>query len=86
MKWTEKYKCGFSNGLNFESVEFLLDVENSNETKLFFKAYDANLYPLPDASTWSKKWLKKQVKFLNTVVSKDFIGEVWLDDVLVRSV
>ncbi len=59
--------------------------EESNETKLMFKAYDANLWPLSDASTWNKKWRKKQIKFLDKAVSKDFIGEIWLDDVLVRS-
>ncbi len=84
MKWTEKYKGGFSNGLGYETVEFLLDEKDSNETKLMFQAYDANLCPLPDASTWTKKWLKKQTKFLSNAVSKEFIGELWLDDVLVR--
>jgi len=76
MKWTEKYKCGFSNGLGYATVEFLFDEKESDELKL----------ALPDASTWNKKWLKKQTDFLNSAISKDFIGEVWLDDVLVRSV
>lgn len=85
MKWTEKYKCGFSNGLGYETVEFLFDEKESDELKLAFQAYDANLCPLPDASTWNKKWLKKQSDFLDSAISKDFIGEVWLDDVLIRS-
>ena len=49
-----------------------------------FQAYDANLCPLPDASQWNVDWLNKQVQFLNQVISKDFHGEVWLDDVMVR--
>ena len=49
-----------------------------------FQAYDANLCPLPEASRWNKDWLNRQAQFLNQVISKDFHGEVWLDDVMVR--
>lgn len=84
LKWIEKYRGGFSNGSGFETVEFLLSKKLSSEKKLAFQAYDANLCPLPDASQWNIDWLNKQVQFLNQVISKDFHGEVWLDDVMVR--
>ena len=84
-----KYKAGFTvYGENpIETEEWLYD-ENSSKNKLRFLGYDANLCPLPNLSTrpkndYNKKWSEKLNK-IALEYTKDFQGEVWLDDVLIK--
>ena len=67
-----------------ETVEWYLDEGSSNGDKTVYFAYDANLYPLPYFSTWSNEEYKQKHIELALKRCKDFIGEVWLDDVKVR--
>ena len=49
-----------------------------------FMSYDANLYPVPNFSTWKEgKWKQKQID-VALRRARDFKGEVWLDDVKIR--
>lgn len=80
------YSTGFDvNGkYDIETVEWIFDENESNESKLQFLAYDANLWPLPHFSTWrNEDWKRKQMSKAYEF-TKDFTGEVWLDDVLVK--
>ena len=82
----ELYKGGFCvTGENpYETEEWLFRKELSNETKLVFQGYDANLCPLPNFSErimndWNKKVIAKAMR-----VTKDFKGDVWLDDCQIK--
>ena len=85
----EKYKSvftvDFTDGkCNMWDMEWLFDEENTTESKLVFMGYDANLYPAPNFSTWSESdWKQKQID-IALKRAKDFVGEVWLDDVKIR--
>lgn len=84
----EKYKGGFivkaKNRIN--DTEWIFDKENSNENRLIFLAYDANLLTLPPLSTWQNKGFKQKQINKALEVTKDFKGEVWLDDVKIKEV
>ena len=63
---------------------WILSRDSMSDNFLQFFAYDANLYPTPDFSTWKdnkfkQKQIKKALEF-----TKDFYGEVWLDDVKIK--
>lgn len=82
----KQYESGFVvNGKHpIETVEWLFNRKDSTETKLVFLAYDANLYLLPDFSTWcNEKWKQKQISN-GLKRTHDFDGEVWLDDVRIK--
>lgn len=80
------YKGGFTvNGKHpIETDEWLLSEEDSTENKLVFLGYDANLCPTPDFSKWPKTDWKEKVIHRCLEFTKDFRGEVWLDDVRVK--
>lgn len=69
---------------DWADVNWLYNEKASNEKELLFQAYDANLWPLPNFSTWKdKNWKQKQIeKALK--FTKDFTGEVWLDDTKIK--
>ena len=85
----DKYKSGFTvevidGECSVWDMEWLFDEENTTENKLVFIGYDANLYPAPNFSTWEKgKWKQKQIDAALRR-SRDFEGEVWLDDVRIK--
>ena len=86
----KKYESGFTvvkandGKCSMCDTEWLLDEENTTESKLVFMGYDANLYPTPNFSTWKKgEWKQKQIDAALRR-SRDFEGEVWLDDVKIR--
>lgn len=84
-----KYKSGFiveykEGKCGFFDTEWLYDEENTTATKLVFMSYDANLYPLPNFSTWQEDaWKQKQID-VGLRRTRDFTGEVWLDDVRIK--
>ena len=87
----DKYKRGFKvlpSGVNsiFEE-EWLFREDLSNENKLQFLGYDANLFPLPewDTPNLSKMWDRLRIKVAQRF-TKDFSGEVWLDNVRVDNI
>ena len=88
----DKYKRGFTvtGKHRIETTDFylttfwILSRDSMSDNFLQFFAYDANLYPTPDFSTWKdnkfkQKQIKKALEF-----TKDFYGEVWLDDVKIK--
>ena len=85
----KKYESGFTVEANdgkcsMWDMEWLLDKENTTESKLVFMGYDANLYPAPNFSTWTESdWKQKQID-IALRRARDFEGEVWLDDVKIR--
>jgi len=82
----QKYSGGFEvNGkTDWDTVNWILSKTESNESKLLFQAYDANLWPLPDFSAWKdEEWKKKQI-VRGLSFADGFLGEVWLDDVMLN--
>lgn len=80
------YEGGFSvTGKSYyETEEWLLSKKDSNEKKLVFHGYDANLYAIPNFSSrkmndWNKKVIAKAMR-----VTRSFKGEVWLDDCQIK--
>ena len=74
----EKYKGGLSLFKGFKTVELLLDESNTNENELYFLGYDADMYPLPDFSTFPLNYqsvIKLAVKSRLT----DWKGSVYID-------
>lgn len=81
-----KYKAGFEvyGKHDIETVEWLFGEKESSDTKLVFLAYDANLCPLPEFSKWNEtEWKQKQIDTA-LKVTKDFDGDVWLDDIMIN--
>lgn len=80
-----KYKAGDEIGEGYETEEWLLDDRpgTTGDNKIVLLAYDANMFPLPNFSTWQKKHRQKVTAyFLNKFSSESF--EVWLDDVRIK--
>lgn len=86
----DKYKSGFEvcdEKCYACDVEWLFDDISSTPEKLCFQAYDANLWPMKDFSTWSgKAWVKRKHIKAALERTKGFDGEVWLDDVKIKEV
>lgn len=67
--------------------EWLFNEELSNENKLQFLGYDANLFSMPDwneldlDNAWHRLRIKKAQQF-----TKDFKGEVWLDKIRIDNI
>ena len=81
-----KYQGGFTvqGPCDWTEVEWIYSNKHSTDSKLVFQAYDANLWPLPNFSTWLiDDWKQKQINKA-LLVTKDFAGEVWLDDTKVK--
>ena len=86
-----KYKTGFSitGEHSIFNEEWLLSEKYSNNNKLVFLGYDANLMPLPllgeaNHKNFTADWLVElKEKALN--FTKDFKGEVWLDNVKIKA-
>lgn len=86
----KKYKRGFTvNGEHpIETEDWIFSPEDSNPNKLVFLGFDANLYPMPNLSKrpdneYNREWFKK-LKKTALEFTKDFKGEVWLDDVKIK--
>ncbi len=83
----QKYAGGFDvrGKTDYETVEWIFSKPDSNEHKLLFHAYDANLWPLPDFSKWKdEEWKMKQIRKARDF-TQGFTGEVWLDDVQIKT-
>lgn len=83
----EKYKAGFEVNHPKESMcdeEWLFEKDHSSDEKLVFFGYDANLFPMPNFSTWPETDWKNKVIRVALKRTKDFKGEVWLDDVKIK--
>jgi hypothetical protein len=82
----QKYKAGFEVDSPHPMCdeEWLFSGEYSTDEKLVFQGYDANLFPLPDFSTWPETEWKQKVIQTGLQRTKDFIGEVWLDSVQIK--
>lgn len=85
------YKAGFTvNGKEpYETEEWIYSEEYSNDNKIVFLGYDANLMAMPNLSErfindYNKKWFEKQ-KRKALMFTKDFKGEVWLDDIKIKA-
>lgn len=86
MKLCDKYKNGFI--VNFEDPIFtenwLFSKELSSKDKLVFLGYDANLFPLPDFIGRPKNKYTDKVIEIALELTKEFNGEVWLEDVQIK--
>lgn len=82
---TEQYKAGFTKfGAHLiETIDWLYDERYSTDTSLRLLAYDANLYPCPNFSTWTEEYKQEHVDFILDRC-KDWHGEIWLDDVKIK--
>lgn len=82
----DKYEKGFTvNGSEpFMTEEWLFQKDHSNDTKLVFYGYDANMFPQNHFSKWPETEWKEKVKNIALDFTKDFKGEVWLDDVCIK--
>ena len=82
----DKYRGGFiiKGSHPILDQEWLYQEELSNANKLVFYGYDANLCPLRNFSKRPNGNAKQ--KIINTTLdfTKEFSGEVWLDDVCVK--
>lgn len=87
----DKYKAGFDVELGHRILTeiWCFEEKQSNENKLVFYGYDANLFPLPNLSERNDKsnhiWVKK-AKEKALELTKGFNGEVWLDDVKIKRI
>lgn len=86
----KKYKKGFtvSGKHPIETEDWLFSKVESNPNKLVFLGFDANLSPMPNLSErpdneYNRVWFKK-LKRVALEFTKDFKGEVWLDDVKIK--
>ena len=86
----KKYKGGFTITGNhpIETEDWLFQKDKSDQNKLVFYGYDANLFPMPNLSerpdnAYNRKWFEK-LKNTALEFTKDFKGEVWLDDVKIK--
>ena len=81
----EKYKAGFTKEGEhlIETIDWLYDRDYSTDTSLHFLAYDANLYPCPNFSTWVDKYKQEHIDFILTRC-RGWHGEIWLDDVKIK--
>lgn len=85
----DKYKAGFDVELGHRILTeiWCFEEKQSNDNKLVFYGYDANLLPLPFLSQRNDKsnqmWVEK-AKEIALELTKDFKGEVWLDDVRIK--
>lgn len=84
----QKYKIGFvvcDKKCYACDVEWLFDEKASTSESLHFLAYDANLWPMKDFSTWKGQGWEKD-KHIKAALQRtcDFDGEVWLDDVKIK--
>lgn len=86
MKLFDKYESGFV--VTYEhpimTEEWLLSKERSSQNKLVFLGYDANLCPMRDFSERIKNKDSKKVIQVALERTKEFNGEVWLDDVQIK--
>ncbi|BAN73813.1 MULTISPECIES: hypothetical protein [Lacticaseibacillus] len=80
----EQFKGGFTRGSGINTEEILHDDRVTNEHKLQFLMYDANLYPCPDLSTWKPKAKQEVIDFVKEQVAK-VNADVWVDDVQVKT-
>lgn len=82
----DKYKAGFCVDHKHPmcSEEWLFSEEHSTDTKLVFLGYDANLYPMRDLSERPNTDWNNYVKQRGLERTKNFDGEVWLDDVRIK--
>jgi len=82
----KKYEAGFDYDDPIDPIgdeEWLFSEKNSNNKKLVFLGYDANLWPMPNFSKRTDR-LKSTIVNLALERTKDFEGEVWLDDVQIK--
>ena len=88
MKILNKYKNGFvvDFGHPILKEEWLLSREQSSKNKLVFLGYDANLFPMLNFSERSESEHAEKVIKKALELTKDFKGEVWLDDVKIMEV
>ncbi|MEG0349544.1 hypothetical protein [Enterococcus sp.] len=83
----EKYNRGFTVNGNqpFMTEEWLYQKDKSNGDKLVFYGYDANLCAMTSFSSWPRTEWKANVINRALEFTKDFDGEVWLDDVRIKT-
>lgn len=67
-----------------ETIYWCVSPAALSKNKLKFLAYDANLYPTPNFSTWGDEEFKQKQIDKALEFTKDFDGEVWLDDVRIK--
>lgn len=86
MSYKDKYKSGFtvSFGNRICNEEWILKGKMSNEEKLVFHGYDANLWPLPSLSERPQNEYVDKVKKVALERTIEFDGEVWLDNVRIK--
>lgn len=78
-----KYKGGLSYGAQYETVELILNEESSNEHQLYFEAYDANLYPLPEFETWPQQGKDRLIKAVNEKIPENI--KILVDGIVIRN-
>ena len=65
--------------------EWLYSEEYSNEKRMVFQAYDANLFPLPDIKRWKPHAVKETCAKASEIF-KDCNKEIYLDGYLLDKI
>ncbi|MGM0199678.1 hypothetical protein [Enterococcus sp. DIV1314a] len=83
----KEYQRGFivTGDKPYMTEEWRFQKNQSNNKKIVFYGYDANLCPMSAMSTWPETKWKKKVINIALKLTKDFKGEVWLDDVRIKN-
>lgn len=71
MDLVRKYEAGLVYGERAMTTELLLNRKKSDNTKLYFEAYDANLFPLPEFKHWPEKGKRKLIAQINKKVTEN---------------
>lgn len=82
-KLQEQFKAGFCVGEGYMTNEILLDERVQNEHKLQFLMYDADMFPAPNISKWSKPARDKVLKFMEKKM-ENVNADVFVDDVQIK--
>ena len=79
----EKYKGGFSFGRDFDTVEVLINDQDTDDNKLCLWAYDGAFMPLPNITSWSQSGRDKLINQLRNCLA-DLNADVWIDDLQIK--
>lgn len=80
----------YSSANPWEAVEYLLEKRKTTDKKIVFSAYDSNLCPLPNFSTWNPDYRKQQTEFVLKSIRKrlgDNVAsrlKIQVDDVVIQ--
>lgn len=79
----EKFSGGFFIGDGYATIELLVNDKVRSDNILKLWAYDANLMPMPDFSTWRDEGRKEVIDYVLRR-TKECNIEIWVDDMKIK--